>query len=198
MTNTLSAYYLDFTKDILYIEKKDSLRRRQVQTVIYLALDGLVRMFAPMLVHTAEEVWDFLHPNSESVHLQSFAPQWDLPFSDTDRSDWEVLMEIREDVFKSLEEARALKVIGKSLEAEVILDLSDEQLALVNKHIGEERLAQWLIVSKVTFAAAESKYEVCGVKVVLATGNTCPRCWNVTESTAQDHLCDRCANVLSI
>ncbi|MDP2813906.1 MAG: zinc finger domain-containing protein, partial [Erysipelotrichaceae bacterium] len=112
--------------------------------------------------------------------------------------DWEVLMEVREDVFKALEEARALKSIGKSLEAEVILDLSDEQLALVKKHIGEDRLAQWLIVSKVTFASVEVKYEVCGVNVVLATGDTCPRCWNVTESVVEDHLCDRCSNVLSL
>jgi isoleucyl-tRNA synthetase len=198
LTNTLSAYYLDFTKDILYIEKRDSLRRRQVQTVIYLALDGLVRMFAPMLVHTAEEVWDFLHPGSESVHLQSFANPWDLPFSEEDRKDWAVLMEMREDIFKALEEARALKVIGKSLEAEVVLDLSDDQLNLVQKHIGIERLAQWLIVSKVTLDKTDTRYEVCGVKVVLALGHTCPRCWNVTESTAEDHLCSRCANVLSI
>jgi isoleucyl-tRNA synthetase len=197
LTNTLSAYYLDFTKDILYIEKKDSLRRRQVQTVIYLALDGLVRMFAPMLVHTAEEVWDFLHPGSESVHLQTFAPGWDLPFSDADRADWALLMELREDVFKSLEEARALKTIGKSLEAEVILDLSDEQSALVEKHIGVDRLAQWLIVSKVTLDKADTRYEVCGVNVVLASGHTCPRCWNVTESAAEDHLCDRCGGVLN-
>ncbi|MDO9591590.1 MAG: class I tRNA ligase family protein, partial [Erysipelotrichaceae bacterium] len=197
LTNTLSAYYLDFTKDILYIEKKDSLRRRQVQTVVYLALDGLVRMFAPMLVHTAEEVWDFLHPGSESVHLQTFAPAMDLPFSDADRGEWALLMEMREDVFKSLEEARALKTIGKSLEAEVILDLSDKQSALVEKHIGFDRLAQWLIVSKVTLDKVDTRYEVCGVKVVLASGHTCPRCWNVTESTAEDHLCDRCAGVLN-
>jgi isoleucyl-tRNA synthetase len=197
LTNTLSAYYLDFTKDILYIEKKDSLRRRQVQTVIYMALDGLVRMFAPMLVHTAEEVWDFLHPGSKSVHLEMFAPHWDLPFTDADRSDWEVLMEMREDVFKALEEARALKAIGKSLEAEVILDLSDDQWALVNKHIGIDRLAQWLIVSKVTMSSVDTRYEVCGVKIVLAAGHTCPRCWNVTESVVEDHLCDRCVNVLN-
>lgn len=197
LTNTLSAYYLDFTKDILYIEKKDSLRRRQVQTVIYLALDGLVRMFAPMLVHTAEEVWDFLHPGSESVHLQTFAPAWDLPFGDQDRKDWESLMEMREDVFKALEEARAAKTIGKSLEAEVVLDLSDEQKSLIDKHIGFDRLAQWLIVSNVSLASVESRYQVCGVSVVLAKGHTCPRCWNVTESHAEDHLCDRCDAVLN-
>jgi isoleucyl-tRNA synthetase len=120
-----------------------------------------------------------------------------LPFSDADRADWALLMELREDVFKSLEEARALKIIGKSLEAEVILDLSDEQSALVKKHIGVDRLAQWLIVSKVTLDKADTRYEVCGVNVVLASGHTCPRCWNVTESAAEDHLCDRCGGVLN-
>ena len=69
MTNELSAYYMDYTKDILYIEKKDAPRRRQVQTVLWHAVNTLVRLWAPILVHTCEEVNDFFHTEAESIHL---------------------------------------------------------------------------------------------------------------------------------
>lgn len=196
MTNHFSAYYLDFTKDILYIEKKDSVRRRQVQTVIYHAVDVLLRLWAPILVHTCEEINDIFHGESDSIHLATYAEL--LPVEDVDRikEDMQRLMAIRSDIFKALEEARANKVIGKSLEAEVIVSLTDEDRALVDRMFGE-KFAQWLIVSKVSYSVDElPAYEVCGVTIEKCEGVVCPRCWNISESHAEDGLCARCASVL--
>ncbi len=192
LTNTLSAYYLDFAKDILYIEKKDSLRRRQVQSVLYVTLDALIKAFSPILVHTVEELWDHLN-NDESIHLQSFVTSLDENYSVEDAQAWKKLFSFREEVFKALEVARADKVIGKSLEAHVILHVSDDDKQLLETYVTLDALAQWLIVSKVSF---EEGVDALKVSVEKVDGHTCPRCWNVSESTREDYLCDRCHSVL--
>ena len=105
-------------------------------------------------------------------------------------------MALRQDIFKALEEARADKVIGKSLEAHVIVNVSDEDRALIEKLCGSQ-FNQWLIVSKVSFSVDELKqYEACQVAVEKCEGVVCPRCWNITDSDAEDGLCARCAVVL--
>lgn len=196
MNNTLSAYYLDFTKDILYIEKKNSLRRRQVQTTLHEIVDMLVRLLAPILVHTSEEVWDTLGLSDESVHLSEFKSLEPLSTTLSDE-EWETLFDIRSDVLKALEEAREAKVMGKSLQAHVTLQVNDEQKSLLTQAIGDEvKCAQWLIVSQFSFGEATQSYDVCGVTVALAQGDSCPRCWNVTPSVHEDHLCDRCHSIL--
>lgn len=196
MTNDFSAYYLDYAKDILYIEKKDSVRRRQVQTVIYMALDVLVRLWAPILCHTCEEVNDFLHLEADSIHLGSFA-KVDLPFdADAVKAKLERLLLIRSDVFKALENARNAKTIGKSLEAHVRLHVSDADRALIEE-VFPDHFHQWLIVSKVTLCEEELEaFDVCQVQVGPCEGTVCPRCWNITDSHAEDGLCDRCRAVL--
>lgn len=196
MTVEFSAYYLDYTKDILYIEKKDDIRRRQVQTVLYYAVDVLVRLWAPILVHTAEEVNDFFKTEEESIHLGTFPTL--LPLADTEEIKQDVarLLLIRSDIFKALEEARAAKVIGKSLEAHVLLQVSDEDRALIEKLCGSS-FNQWLIVSKVSFSIDElTQYALCQVAVEKCEGSVCPRCWNITEASSEDGLCERCAKVL--
>lgn len=196
MNNTLSAYYLDFTKDILYIEKKNSPRRRQVQTTLHEIVDMLVRLLAPILVHTSEEVWDTLGLSDESVHLSEFKSLEPLSTTLSDE-EWETLFDIRSDVLKALEEAREAKVMGKSLQAHVTLQVNDEQKSLLTQAIGDEvKCAQWLIVSQFSFGEATKSYDVCGVTVALAQGDSCPRCWNVTSSVHEDHLCDRCHSIL--
>lgn len=196
MTNDFSAYYLDYTKDILYIEKKDDVRRRQVQTVLYYAVDVLVRLWAPILTHTAEEVNDFFHTEEVSIHLGKFPEVPAVEHAEELRSEMERMMAIRSDIFKALEEARAEKVIGKSLEAHVLVHVSDEDRALIKKYCGSN-FHQWLIVSKVSFSIDELKaYDVCQAAVEKCEGVVCPRCWNITESHAEDGLCDRCAAVL--
>lgn len=196
MTNELSAYYLDYAKDVLYIEKQDDPKRRMMQTVLYHACDVLLRAWAPILTHTCEEVNDFFHTEAESIHLGEFAPLFAVENADVIREKVERLLVIRNDVLKALEEARAEKIIGKSLEAHVFLHVSDDDNRLIDEMLGE-RLAQWLIVSEATLTNVELKpYEVAQIKVEVCNGVVCPRCWNITESTREDGLCDRCAKVL--
>lgn len=196
MTNEFSSYYLDFTKDILYIEKKDALRRRQVQTVLYHAVDVLLKLWAPILVHTCEEVNDYFHADETSIHLTRFAEEQPLAEEQKIREDMTRLMAIRSDIFKALENARAQKVIGKSLEAYVKVHLQAEDRALVERILGHA-FAQWLIVSKAVIVDEElTPYEVCQVSVAKCEGTLCPRCWNITDSKAEDGLCERCAAVL--
>lgn len=196
MTNELSAYFMDYTKDILYIEKKDALRRRQVQTVLYHAMDFLLRLWAPILVHTCEEVNDFFHAEEESIHLGSFKENLEIENAEQIKTDVARLMLIRQDIFKALETARSEKVIGKSLEAHVIVNVSDEDRKLIETYCANQ-FNQWLIVSKVSFSIDElTAYEVCQVAVEKCIGKVCPRCWNITESDREDGLCERCHDVL--
>ncbi len=196
MTNEFSAYYLDYTKDILYIEKKDSLRRRQVQTVLYHAVDVMLRLWAPILVHTAEEINDIFHAEAESIHLGAFAKPLTVNDKETIKTDMERLLSLRRDIFKALEEARSEKIIGKSLEASVALKVEEADRELIER-LFPNQLAQWLIVSKLEFTQDSlPQYENCAVKVTACEGQTCPRCWNITSSRAEDGLCERCAAVL--
>lgn len=197
MNNLLSAYYLDFTKDILYIEKEDALRRRQVQTVLYHTLKGLALLVSPMLVFTTEELWQHFSPESKSVHLELFET-FEVPFSSTEAQAFDRLMDFRDDVFKALELLRNQKVIGKSLEAHVIIHAPQALKQVISDYIGVKQLAQWLIVSKVSFVESElTPYPTCQLKVEKADGHACPRCWNITTTSHDDHLCDRCVDVLS-
>ncbi len=196
MTNELSSYYCDYAKDILYCDGKNSKRRRQVQSVLYKAIDVLVKLWSPILCFTSEEVYSFYKPNMTSVHYTKF-PE-DETFNDSEEiyKSFDRLHLIRDDIFKALEEARQEKIIGKSLEAHVVLNVSEEDKKLLEANFGD-KINQWLIVSKVSLTNEELKqYEVCGVKVEKANGVVCPRCWNITESTNEEGLCDRCVNVL--
>lgn len=196
MTNELSAYYLDYTKDILYIEKTDDRARREVQTVLYTAVEVLAKLWAPILCHTTEEINSFMKFNETSIHLESFK-KLDLDF-DTEklREEMNVLFAVRKDVFKALEEARANQLIGKSLEAHVLIHVDAATKAVIDKIL--DKPAQWLIVSKVTFTDNElTQYESCQVQVEKANGHVCPRCWNYTEAEHEDGLCDRCHDVLT-
>src|SRR5699024_3276444 len=118
----LSSFYMDFAKDILYIEAGDNNRRRSIQTVYYATLVTLVQLIAPIIPHTAEEVWEFI-PGTKAEYVQLT----DIPESVTVYDDvatqekWEQFMAIRNDVLKALEEARDEKIIGKSLEAQVTI-----------------------------------------------------------------------------
>ncbi|MGB7595644.1 MAG: isoleucine--tRNA ligase [Erysipelotrichaceae bacterium] len=193
LTNTMSAYYLDFTKDILYIEKKDALRRRQVQTVLYHTVSALTRLLAPVLVHTCEEVWDHFVPGSESVHLTEFPKVLELNDEESLKEEFARLFDLRTVIFKALEEARNVKTIGKSLEAAIHVRLNNSLALLVQKHLGAS-FAQWCIVSLAEVEASDEEETLVDVR--FAPGVTCPRCWNVTEHGAQDGLCPRCQAVL--
>ena len=194
MTNELSSYYCDYAKDILYCD--EGLRRKQVQTVLLQAIDALVKLWSPILVFTTEEVYSFFKPNETSVHYTHFPESVTYVDSDKVKTDFARLHLLRDDVLKALEEARQNKTIGKSLEAHVYLHVSDEDKALLEKNFGD-KVNQWLIVSKVDYTNDElTKFETCEVKVEKVSGVVCPRCWNITDSTDPEGLCDRCKKVL--
>jgi len=198
MSNELSSYYLDFTKDILYCDAKTCLRRRQVQSVIYNALDALLKLWAPVLVFTTYEAWKlFGNDESTSVHYTSFPKALEFDDAETIKKEFERVHLIRTDIFKALEEARQNKLIGKPLEAHVLLHVSKEDEALLKKEFGD-KIAQWLIVSKVSFVDKTlTKYQEIEVEIVKADGKLCPRCWNITETDDTEGLCDRCKEVLA-
>ncbi len=198
MTNLVSAYYLDFTKDILYIEAKNSFRRRQVQSVIYNLCNSLVKLWAPILAFTTYEVWKHFGNNeAKSVHYTSFPEVKDYEDALKIQKEFDRLFEIRSDIFKALEEARNQKIIGKPLEAHVLINLKEEDEKLLKDVIGEN-IAQWLIVSKVTFTETKdlNQYENCLIKVEYLDGYKCPRCWNVVSAYSVNNICHRCDKAL--
>lgn len=197
MTNELSSYYCDYAKDILYCDEKEGLRRRQVQTVLLKALDVLVKLWAPVLTFTTDEVYSHYKPEADSVHYTVNPEATVYADKEEVQADFARLNLMRSDILKALEEARQAKVIGKSLEAKVKLHVSAGDKALFEKNFAD-KVNQWLIVSEVEFVEETlTKYAEIEVEVSKAEGSVCPRCWNITRSTNEDCLCDRCKEVLS-
>ncbi|MDR1794379.1 MAG: isoleucine--tRNA ligase [Erysipelotrichaceae bacterium] len=191
LANTMSAYYLDFTKDILYIENKNAKRRRQVQSVLWEVLDTLLRDIAPILCFTSEEVYDRIKDDeSDSIHYQSFCPVKSYDDAKALIRDFTKLFALREEVFKAMEVARDAKVIGKPLEAHILLKENPELQEVVKRCLGDS-FAQWLTVSKVSFVSQSE-----AVLVQKAEGFVCDRCWNIVESVNEAGLCARCAKIL--
>ena len=194
MVNELSSYYCDFTKDILYCEDKNSLRRRQVQSVYWICADKLVRLWAPFLVYTCEEVWSHFNDNSEkSVHNTEYPEVEEYANAESVKEANKTMLEVRTKVLKALEEARSEKMIKSSQEASLTLTLPQDIQDVFKEKLGEA-LSQWFIVSYTNIVTGD---EVV-VKVEKAHGCKCPRCWNYTETKHKDGLCYRCDNVLKI
>lgn len=195
MTNELSSYYLDYTKDILYCDQKDSRARQEVQTVLYIAASMLTRLWAPILAHTTEEINNLMKFDEESIHLARFEKSGLSVEDPTLKEDMAKALAMRKDVLKALEESKQAGQLKKSNEAALKVNINEEDRKQIESVI--DNLAQWLMVSRVEFTQDELKaYEACQVAVEKATGHVCPRCWNYTESEHEDGLCDRCAAVL--
>ena len=191
MVNILSSYYCDFTKDILYVSAKDDHRRRQVQSVYWNCADALVKLWAPFLAFTAEEIWThFSHLGTNSVHYEEFPEVKEYAEAETLRDEIKRLLDIRALVTKANEEARNEKLIASSQEAKILLTLPREDKELVEKNLGAA-VAQWLIVSQVELVEGET-----AVKVEKASGEKCPRCWNYDEHVDENGLCPRCHAVM--
>ena len=191
MVNILSSYYCDFTKDILYVSAKDDHRRRQVQSVYWNCADALVKLWAPFLAFTAEEIWThFSHLGANSVHYEEFPEVKEYAEAETLRDEIKRLLDVRALVTKANEEARNEKLIASSQEAKIILTLPKEDKELVEKNLGNA-VAQWLIVSQVELVEGEA-----AAKVEKASGEKCPRCWNYDEHVDENGLCPRCHAVM--
>src|SRR5690625_4846475 len=198
----LSSFYLDFAKDILYIEAKDDHRRRSIQTVYYEIVSALTKLMSPILTHTMEEVWSYI-PGTEADYVQLT----DMPNSREIKADneilekWSTFMEVRNDILKALEEARNEKVIGKSLEASVVIKPNNTEIKDLLSTI--PYLHQLLIVSHadVTETIEDGKaFEHVTVKVTKHNGETCERCWVVSDTVGDNDkhpsLCTRCADIV--
>ncbi len=190
MINDLSAYYLDYTKDILYIEGKKSHDRLSVQSTIYDILHGLLVLLTPLIPHTTSEAYSYLPGVKEKdVYLEQM--QHDDVHENKDLMDAFATFEIvRDVVLKALEEARAQKVIGKSLQAKLALTMTKAQKEAID--FLDMKLHQVLMVSSIDLNVSDELH----VNVTAADGHTCARCWNVVDHIHEDELCDRCHELL--
>ncbi|WP_190240752.1 isoleucine--tRNA ligase [Nostoc sp. 'Peltigera membranacea cyanobiont' 210A] len=222
----LSNFYLDVAKDRLYISAKDAFRRRSCQTVLKIALDNLARAIAPVLSHTAEDIWQYLP--YKTPYKSVFEAGWvqvEEKWRNPELAEfWQQVRQIRTEVNKVLEGRRVAKEIGSSLEAKVLLYISDlelrKQLQALNPNSieqsnGVDELRYLFLVSEVELAESPAKEaeeeikvakllgteKITTIDVLNAEGQKCDRCWNysthVGESAEHPLICERCVAALA-
>ncbi|UWU47282.1 FPG and IleRS Zinc finger-containing protein [Limnospira platensis C1] len=219
----LSNFYLDIAKDRLYISAENGFRRRSCQTVLAIALENLAKAIAPVLCHTAEDIWQNI-PYS-TPYLSVFESGWvrlDEAWKKPELAEfWVKLREIRAEVNQVMEQARKDKMVGSSLDAKILLYVADEklrqQLAAMNpnpaefkQNNGVDALRYLLICSQVELLENpdkladlqyKSESELMAIAVVNAEGEKCDRCWNysvhVGESSEHPTICERCVSALA-
>ena len=208
---TMSSFYLDVLKDVLYCSHPEDGERRAAQVTLYTILRTLLRLIAPIMPHTAEEAWQYtpkLEGDPWSVHLMD----WPLPdpaFDDPElMGRWEKILETRSVVTKALEKARSEKLIGASLEAEVEVETADEETRSILERYSRS-LPGLFIVSGVSLGKETGHREPLvvheegnvKVRVFKAKGEKCERCWVYSEDVGKDpehpRLCPRCSEVMS-
>ena len=203
----LSSFYLDIIKDRLYCEGADSLRRRSAQSALYLIVDALAKLFAPILAFTCDEIWQSMPHREEddarNILLNQMPTDMQAYLLDNAVMDkWSTVMKLRQDVNGVLELARAEKRIGKALEAHVSLQCSDES---VKSLCADLNLAEICIVSSCDWEHVAENATVGNgtniptltIGVVEAKGEKCPRCWMHSLQANAEGLCPRCAAVIS-
>ncbi|MEH2388821.1 MAG: isoleucine--tRNA ligase [Nostoc sp.] len=214
----LSNFYLDVAKDRLYISATDAFRRRSCQTVLKIAIDNLARAIAPVLCHTAEDIWQYLP--YKTPYKSVFEAGWvqvEEKWRNPELAEfWSALRQLRTDVNKVLEQARIEKLIGSSLEAKALIYVPHKQLGDAIKALnpvkgnGIDELRYLLLTSQVELLdSAEglqgleytTQTEDWGIGIVKADGVKCDRCWNysihVGESAEHPLICDRCVAALA-
>ncbi|MDR0405427.1 MAG: isoleucine--tRNA ligase, partial [Clostridiales bacterium] len=192
----LSNFYLDIIKDRTYCEKQNSPARRSSQTAMYLILDSLVRLLAPVLSFTAEEIWQFMpHRSGDNAESIWFAqmPQADTSYySEELEEKWDRILALRDMVSKELEAARKEKIIGGSLGAKITLYADERHYGFIQSVLPD--LPEIMITSGAALERAESGLTV---KVSAAEGEKCARCWRFTDDIHEHgELCGRCASVV--
>ena len=196
----LSSFYLDITKDRLYCEGKDSLERRSAQTALFLILDTMTKLFAPILAFTCDEIWLAMPHRAEDDGRNVLLNEMNKPFADyaltqEQMAQWDKIIAVRDAVNVALEAARNGKKIGKSLEADVALTVPSEDAFLAE--MDSALLADLFIVSQVEITVGGE----LAVSVSEAAGQKCERCWKhhplVGADMAHPTLCPRCAGVIA-
>ena len=181
----LSSFYFDIRKDVLYCDSLDSKKRKDCIIVLNLILDCLLRWFAPIFVFTTEEIYSLINKNAESVHELSFArvpKKWEN--LDLDKK-WKSLFKIKQEANIAIEEKRANKEIGSSLEAEIEISINKNDFNLMN----DLDLAEYFITSKATRHENKKEKEITEIVVKKAKGTKCSRCWKILQDK-----CTRCDN----
>ena len=209
----LSNFYLDIIKDRLYCEERDGLKRRSAQTALYLILDTMTKMFAPILAFTCDEIWLAMpHRDGDDVRNvvlnEMNKPFTEYALDDDEMAKWDALISVRNDVNGVLEAARGAKRIGKPLEASVTLHAKGASRQTVER-ISDMNLSELFIVSE-CLISDEDEHDpeaVVGdgsynsgltVSVKEAPGTKCPRCWmHSTKADPETGLCPRCAAVVA-
>ena len=191
----MSNFYLDIIKDRLYCEGKDSLARRSAQTALYLILDTMTKIMAPVLCFTGDEIWQSM-PHAAGVDGRNVVfndmnqPFADYALSADEMAQWDKIIAVRDVVNGVLETARAEKKIGKSLEADIVLTVPAEDAFLAE--MPAEALADLLIVSQVEVTVGDA----IQASVKTAEGGKCQRCWKVLPTVNAEGLCPRCAKAI--
>ena len=210
----LSSFYLDIIKDRLYCEEPQGLKRRSAQTALYLILDSMTKMFAPILAFTCDEIWQAMPHRKEDDGRNVLLNTMNKPFeayalSAQELQKWDTLISVRDDVNGVLEAARGAKRIGKPLEAAVSLSVRDQAAKEALDSISDMNLSELFIVSACLIkedtedeadavAGEGSKNPGLHISVKEAPGTKCPRCWmHSTQAQPETGLCPRCAQVLS-
>jgi isoleucyl-tRNA synthetase len=196
----MSSIYMDLLKDRMYCDGADSLSRRSAQTAMYKILDCLIRMLAPILVHTAEEVWavmKFKSVEAESIHFAEM-PKVDGSIDwQKDEPKWQKLMELRNKVLGVLEPLRKDKIIGSNQESSVTIRCDADSAAAIEK-FGIENFAALCIVSEVKLEKGATETTVSAQK---SSHRKCQRCWNYWPSVGKNSkftdICERCVEVIS-
>ncbi len=195
----LSSFYLDIIKDRLYCEETNGLPRRSAQTALWLILDTMTRIFAPILAFTCDEIWQAMPHRDGDDPRNVLLNEMNRPFTEYALDEdvmaaWDKLVKVRDTVNGALETARNEKKIGKSLEAKVELTVPAELAG--QKFMNTDELADLLIVSQVNVTTGDA----VSVQVEPAQGAKCERCWKILPSVGKDGehpgLCARCASVV--
>lgn len=191
----MSSIYMDVLKDRMYCDDTKSLSRRSAQTTMVTILDGLTRLIAPVLAHTAEEIWKTMNKQG-SVHLANM-PAVDKSFdAEKDAAKWQTLMNVRDEVLKVLEDLRKQEKIASNQEASINIEADTETVKILNA-FGLDNFAALCIVSEVKLSSGDT------LKVVAqkSSHEKCARCWNFWPSVGKDSqfpdLCSRCIDVIA-
>ena len=209
----LSQFYLDILKDRLYCDERDGLRRRSAQTALFLILDTMTKLFAPVLAFTCDEIWQAMPHRTGDDGRNVLFNDMNQPFTayaldEETMAKWDTLIRVREDVNGVLEQARAEKRIGKALEAQVRLLAQDTDAKAALEAIRHLNLAELFLVSACTGGTDELHAPAEGVSanganfpglritVSEAQGTKCPRCWMHSVQANAEGLCPRCAAVV--
>ncbi|BDV02357.1 MAG: isoleucine--tRNA ligase [Candidatus Hepatoplasma vulgare] len=188
VTSESLAYYFEYVKDVIYIERKNSSLRREAQTILNYAFKILIYALSPILPVTIEDAYENYHlkENNESI----FLAKKEL-FDFKENNNWEIFNKIREELNKKIEELRVKKILNRSFEAEVNITLGEKYQILAN-----ENLKDLLLVGKINLFFTNEK-DTLEISIKKYNGIRCERCWKYySQEEMIDDICERCSNVI--